>query len=341
MGSRLQVLLIGRDPAWCRFFCGLLDSRVWAVATAADGVEALAAAGAQRPAIVLADGGAPGGLDCVRALHAADGGAPYLLVSIARSAQESLAAYLEAGIDDFIALPLNGELVLARLELARQMLALRSENRHYLMRLRDYSDELASLHFRVRELAASDALTGLPNRQRALACLDDAWSAAHRGDSPLACVVVLLAGLRQINHRHGYERGDVVLKTVAAFLKTEVRSEDVLCRIDGNEFLVICPGTGVEAARVFASRLLARLGETFGRHAGGTPLDLHIGIAERGADVTGAQVLVNLASFSAHRARRLGGGEPYAVQVGAARPASRGRRPAGRVAAMAPGLALS
>lgn len=319
METRLQVLLVGRDPAWRRCLGELAASAGCEVLHAADGAEALAGTRLFRPSIVLVDGSGDGPA-CIPALRGAvEAYRPYVLVTVARKDHERMAACLELGIDDFIAQPLRRELVLARLALARQMLELRRENSSFLTQIRDYSDELASLHFRVRELAACDALTGLPNRQRAMACLEQAWADSRRADSPLACVVLLLAGLRQINHRHGHERGDVILKTVAAFLKAQGRAEDVPCRIDGNEFLLICPGTGLPAALAFGARLQERLCRTFGMQAGGAMLGLNIGVAERGADVTGAQVLVNLASYSAHRARRIGGERPYAVQSDEAR----------------------
>lgn len=318
----LNILVVSEDPARYQFLAAVITEGGDDSTHATDAIAALSRAKVFKPDIVMADlTPDAGGEAFIRELEATcDGDLPYLIALLPRGNHKRLMESLDSRIDDFISPPLHREVLAARLAVARRLLDLRRANNSFATQIRDYSEELASLHFRLRELVVNDVLTGLPNRQQAMVSLEKAWAVSRRENSPLACVAVLLAGLRQINHRYGHERGDVTLKTVAALLKTELGVEDSLYRINGNEFLMICPGIALDAALGFGKRVHGILRETFGNQAEGMLLGLRIGIAERSPDVTSAQVLVNLASYSAQRARRTDGDLPYAVQSGRLQP---------------------
>jgi two-component system cell cycle response regulator len=68
-------------------------------------------------------------------------------------------------------------------------------------------------------------------------------------------MVVDVDEFKQINDAHGHDVGDVVLRRAAAALKSGVRAQDVVCRFGGDEFLVICPDTTLEAALGCAERM--------------------------------------------------------------------------------------
>jgi diguanylate cyclase (GGDEF)-like protein/PAS domain S-box-containing protein len=88
-------------------------------------------------------------------------------------------------------------------------------------------------------LAHHDQLTGLPNRLYLAAHLPGAIEDAHRSGAMLAVLFLDLDRFKHINDSRGHETGDKLLKAVAQRIKATVRSEDVVVRMGGDEFIVI------------------------------------------------------------------------------------------------------
>lgn len=100
----------------------------------------------------------------------------------------------------------------------------------------------------LEELAATDALTGLPNRRHAMQRLRQLWCEAEITGGSICCLMVDADGFKQINDSHGHDAGDAVLRQLALTLSHAVRTDDVICRLGGDEFLVICPDTTADGA---------------------------------------------------------------------------------------------
>jgi diguanylate cyclase (GGDEF)-like protein len=103
--------------------------------------------------------------------------------------------------------------------------------------------------------AASDALTGLPNRRAADETLKRMLAQAGRTLSPLAAVLMDLDHFKQINDIHGHEQGDEVLAAVGQLLTATIRDSDFAARFGGEEFLLLLPDTGREQAAVVAEKV--------------------------------------------------------------------------------------
>ena len=110
---------------------------------------------------------------------------------------------------------------------------------------------------RLRREAATDPLTGLPNRRAMSKGLTEVLAQAHRRGSPVAVLVVDLDGLKSVNDRGGHAAGDVVLREVATRLLQAVRRGDLVGRWGGDEFVVVCPDTDEQGAGHVASKLRA------------------------------------------------------------------------------------
>jgi diguanylate cyclase (GGDEF)-like protein len=65
---------------------------------------------------------------------------------------------------------------------------------------------------------------------------------------PVAVMLIDLDRFKRINDSFGHEAGDIVLKVIAALLKSKVRGSDIACRYGGEEFALILPETGLDAA---------------------------------------------------------------------------------------------
>ena len=103
--------------------------------------------------------------------------------------------------------------------------------------------------------AASDALTGLPNRRAADDAIKRMTAHAGRALTPLSAVLLDLDHFKQINDTHGHDRGDKVLAAIASLLAANVRASDFAARFGGEEFLLLLPDTDREGALELAEKL--------------------------------------------------------------------------------------
>ncbi|MDO9015624.1 MAG: diguanylate cyclase [Deltaproteobacteria bacterium] len=114
---------------------------------------------------------------------------------------------------------------------------------------------LAIANRHLEELSLTDALTGLPNRRHAMMRLTKAWEASVRDGTPMACMMIDADGFKQVNDTHGHEAGDEVLRQLSRSLQHSIRTDDVVCRLGGDEFLVICERTPLGGAIQLAERM--------------------------------------------------------------------------------------
>ncbi|OGT22207.1 MAG: hypothetical protein A2342_09435 [Gallionellales bacterium RIFOXYB12_FULL_54_9] len=121
--------------------------------------------------------------------------------------------------------------------------------------MQQLSNELTSANQHLQQLALTDSLTGLPNRRAAMERLEQEWSMTKRSHRPMACMMVDIDHFKQVNDRFGHPVGDLALKSVALSLRQTARAQDIVCRMGGEEFLVICPDTDIKAATLYAERL--------------------------------------------------------------------------------------
>lgn len=108
---------------------------------------------------------------------------------------------------------------------------------------------------RLEEMALTDKLTGLANRQMLDRVLPRQLAQAQRRQEPLSCIIADLDGFKQINDRFGHPTGDRLLHAVAALLSARVRAADLVCRWGGDEFLFLLPACDHDQAARFAEQL--------------------------------------------------------------------------------------
>jgi diguanylate cyclase (GGDEF) domain len=104
-------------------------------------------------------------------------------------------------------------------------------------------------------MANTDVLTGLPNRRYALNRLEQESAAALRANLPLSVLMLDLDHFKSVNDSLGHDVGDQVLIHAANLMHETVRTSDIVCRLGGEEFLVIAPNTDGTTALLLAERI--------------------------------------------------------------------------------------
>jgi diguanylate cyclase (GGDEF)-like protein len=103
--------------------------------------------------------------------------------------------------------------------------------------------------------AATDSLTGLPNKRAINDSMRRMVAQAGRGKSPLAAMMCDLDHFKQINDVYGHGCGDDVLAAVGAALSDSIRASDFAGRYGGEEFLILLPDTNTEGAKIIAEKV--------------------------------------------------------------------------------------
>ena len=123
----------------------------------------------------------------------------------------------------------------------------------------------AELLAQLRELADTDALTGLANRRSWYRALDAAVARSRRHGQPVSVLLLDLDGFKEVNDRLGHSAGDLMLRTIASHWSAALRDTDVLGRVGGDEFAALLEHADEEAAIEIVGRLRGALpaGERF------------------------------------------------------------------------------
>lgn len=112
----------------------------------------------------------------------------------------------------------------------------------------------------LQELATRDALTGLSNRRHLLELAEAEMARARRSGETISLLLADIDDFKLINDGRGHVAGDQVLVHIARQFRTICRTQDIVARWGGEEFLFLLPATGPEAAARFAERLRAAIG---------------------------------------------------------------------------------
>ena len=199
----------------------------------------------------------------------------YFIFLTALGNRDHLLQGLDAGADDYLSKPLDRDELRMRLTSA-----LRVTDLH--RRLAFQNGELEKLNRMLFEQSRQDPLTSLGNRLRLREDLQVLQSRTERYGHNYAVVLCDVDFFKAYNDRYGHLAGDDVLRRVAATISSGLRTGDTAYRYGGEEFLVVLPEQGAEAAAAITERLRQAVEDLGIPHADGGPggvLTISAGVA--------------------------------------------------------------
>ena len=178
-------------------------------------------------------------------------------------------------------------------------------------RIRESVSQAAPVLANLRNLAvaeiraATDGLTGLPNKRAVTDALKRTFAQATMTKSPLGLLLLDLDHFKQVNDQYGHGAGDQVLASVGAALRGVLRVRDFAGRNGGEEFAVLLPDTGIVAALEIAERVRGAIAEVT---LPGTdvPVTVSVGVAGFPDHASTLERLERLADAALYVAKRQG-----------------------------------
>ncbi len=159
----------------------------------------------------------------------------------------------------------------------------------------------ANIH--LEKLSNTDPLTGLYNRRYAMEKLGQLWyqSTPTHG---LACILIDADNFKSVNDTYGHDAGDKVLCELARLLVHNLRSDDLVCRLGGDEFIIICPHTDLQGIKLLATELQSRVADMTVSIGENVWLgSISVGVAVQSVDMTHYHQLIKQADRSLYRAK--------------------------------------
>jgi len=167
--------------------------------------------------------------------------------------------------------------------------------------------ENALLFQEVKRLSLTDPLTGLNNRRSFDIAAQQNVRLAIRHRRPLSVLMLDIDYFKKVNDTYGHGAGDRVLVQLARVCRESIRSTDLLARFGGEEFCLLFPETGAEAARVLAESLRKAIAAVTLKAEGQTfSITVSIGISECSGEGDSLEDLLKCSDQALYRAKQAG-----------------------------------
>lgn len=168
-----------------------------------------------------------------------------VLTSDSPNQQEKIKLFQAGLIEGYFSMPLNIEELAAYTNVFLQRQALQ--------------EELEEKNLELGKMSITDDLTQIYNRRFLINRLQDEINKINRYTYPLSALMTDIDHFKKINDEHGHSQGDNILKELAAVLKKNLRSIDMVCRYGGEEFIILLPHTNYAGAKITAERILKKI----------------------------------------------------------------------------------
>jgi putative two-component system response regulator len=304
------ALIVDDDPVVREMLLNFLNVHGIEAIVCGNGIEALGLLEAHKPRLIISDWEMPGldGLEFCRRVRARVGAdhVHFIMLTV-HTGTEQLTRAFDAGVDDFLAKPFNDAELMARIRTGLRAIGLYDELARQHRGSRQLNEQLTSFNKRLEKLAITDDLTGLYNRRQAMHRLEEHWALCERYQRPVAVVSLDIDHFKQINDAYGHAGGDAVLRRIADILRECVRSTDTVCRIGGEEFLIVLPYQTQQEAEICAHRCRQAIAEEHFLFAEQTiHATISAGVASRRKDMAQCSELLVESDEALYAAKRAG-----------------------------------
>jgi diguanylate cyclase (GGDEF)-like protein len=252
------IVIVDDIPDNLRLLVGILREHGHRVRPAPSALRALATIDKEPPDLILLDIMMPemDGFEVCNRLKASPRtrDIPVIFLSALNEVFDKVRAFTCGGVD-YISKPFQAEEVLARvnthLTIRTQQLALAGQNEE----LRKMNEVISRQARQLELIATRDALTDIPNRRHFLERLAEEERRFARNSCTFALILLDIDHFKTVNDTHGHACGDLVLQNVARTLERFRRTQDVVARWGGEEFICLLPETGRDGALHVAEKL--------------------------------------------------------------------------------------
>jgi diguanylate cyclase (GGDEF)-like protein/PAS domain S-box-containing protein len=186
-------------------------------------------------------------------------------------------------------------------------------HQEHAIRLQAFADqaaiaiENARLYAEVERLATLDEVTGILNRRRLFQLGRREMELSRRYGTSLAAILLDIDLFKKINDTYGHTAGDRVLSGIASTISHNIREIDLFGRYGGEEFVILLPSTGAEAAREVAERVRELVaGLRFDTERGPLEVTISLGVAMLTSDVPSLATLIDRADQAMYSAKQAG-----------------------------------
>lgn len=216
-----------------------------------DGYQGIDMYNKEQPDLVLLDVMMSGidGYEVARRIRSSSQSWVPIIFLSGNAAPEDIVIGIEAGGDDYLAKPINKQILNAKVNAMARI----AQMRHQLVAI---SADLQQANKNLERLAVLDALTGIANRRRFDEMLELNFAIACRTQSPIALLMCDIDQFKLYNDNYGHIQGDECLRSVAETLADHpLRTTDLVARYGGEEFAVILASTDLPGAIYVAEGL--------------------------------------------------------------------------------------
>jgi diguanylate cyclase (GGDEF)-like protein len=244
------------------------------------------------PNLVALDWNMPGmtGLEvCCRVREKGTSNPPYIILLTARGEKADIVEGLEAGANDYVLKPYDGDELRARIRVGQRMVELQTQ--------------LNSARDALFHEATHDSLTGVFNRRAIYEALNREFARSKRSEVPFSIGLVDLDHFKRINDTYGHQAGDEVLCAVVKILQSNLREYDCIGRYGGEEFLIVAPGSPGTKAEGLYDRLCDTIAsKAVFTNSGAAGISVSIGVAG-GANQKTSDSIILSADSALYRAK--------------------------------------
>ena len=296
MEKDIRILIVDDNDKMCQTLQDILSEEGYVVSTADNTISAdkIIAKKFHNLALLdlkLANGT---GIDLLKHIKKLNEDIMVIIFTAFASLETAIAA-LQEGAFGYLQKPLNMDELKITIKKALKTQELSLENKHLVSKL--------------KELSLKDPQTELYNYRYLMERLSSEFKRAKRYVLPLSVIMLDIDYFKSINEVYGHQYGDLILKEFADYLRDCVRSNDIVVRYGGEEFIILMPDTNKEGAILFGERIITALKErTFDRKGKRIKLKISMGVAsfpENGINVSSK--LLDIVDKALHEAKEKGG----------------------------------